>query len=35
MRTKWTFGIVIAIFLAAGIVAQTKQAPSTISTNRD
>jgi len=35
MRTKWTFGIVIAIFLAAGIVAQTKPAPQGVSTNRD
>lgn len=35
MRTKWICGIVISAFLAAGIVAQTKQAPQTIATNRD
>ena len=35
MKTKWTLGIAISLFLAAGIAASGKPAPQTISTNRD
>jgi hypothetical protein len=35
MRTKWTVGIAIPVFLAAGIAALEKPAAQTITTNRD